>query len=466
MIKNSVHLFLSCILILVFLCFSPVQAVPFKGVIEKGTLHRFPDPVLVPGKAFSFLTQGALGNYRLYAFTEDKFAPIRFQIDEMTEEGDLIFPYGKKNNKKQSNNILDNRDVLLFMAHDAGDRVMEKIWPGNVTKGAEIEVIDPIDNTRSWVYFFFFEKNSPPLCTLENYFNYDYDTETLWSEYWKAQYIITEDGKHTTFPKKQYTLAKAGGTGENYMDRLKVRTVLKLFFGKVVLKIDEENLGSDVLAWIQGPIRVVKRLEQYWKGPLNMKLARATSDVQFYETMSTVPVNINIPFKVKRIVTSAVLRFGTDYAPSISGSMFYNSNNLQGVPIDGKMGDEEKLFNPAPDQWRVMTGEWGAFMTRNIYPPEIINNVKLTQGITDDDTLLDPPETYPGSIGYTWQDISVHDLPGGSYVLYLEFYTPPHYKSGDEKAYLNYLDHSLKLKIAGKVYQNQVKLHGKPGKEF
>ena len=197
-----------------------------------------------------------------------------------------------------------------------------------------------------------------------------------------------------------------------------------------------------------------------------MTLVRIVSDVYYYETMTTSPIHLNFPFKVERVVTSLHLRIGTDYAPVIKGSTFYNSNNLQGIRINGKMDETEAGFNPAADRWRVMVGKWGALLTRSVLTTEAEKYLQIVQGITDDETLLDPPETYPGCIGWTWQDWRIGQLPGGHYTFYLEFYIPPHYKPGEEVSYLNYLEHPLTLKIADQVYENQVRLYGKPGKDF
>jgi len=286
-------------------------------------------------------------------------------------------------------------------------------------------------------------------------------------EYWKLQYELNKKGKHTNYYKQFVIKPKGGGNGENFIDRLKVRATIKLFFGKIVLKRDEENLESYALeAWIHGPIRVVRRLEHIVKGPFGMKLVRIVSDVQYYETMFTSPIHLNFPFKIERVVTSLSLRIGTDYAPSSKGSIFYNSNNLQGVLVNGVMDESEAKFNTKADKWRVMTGTWGSLMTRSVLTPEAEKRLQIVMGVTDDETFIDPPETYPGSIGWTWQDWRVGQLPGGHYTFYLEFYAPPNYKAGDEVEYLNYLDNSLNLKVAGKEYLNQVRLFGQPGKEF
>ena len=127
---------------------------------EKADLGRFADPVLIQAEAFPALAGGALDNYRVFAAPDGALQPIRFQIDEMTEEGDFVFPYGKQSNKKQGNGVLDPRDVVLFMAKDSGDRVSETLWPGRAAKGVEIELIDPVDQTRSWAYLFFFEEDN------------------------------------------------------------------------------------------------------------------------------------------------------------------------------------------------------------------------------------------------------------------------------------------------------------------
>ena len=117
---------------------------PPESITTKANINRFPDPVIIQAKTFPDLTNGVLENYRVFACHEGSFEAIRFQIDEMTEKGDFIFPYGKVNNKKLSNGLMDPRDLLLFMAHDAGDKVPEESWPKEISKGQEIEVIDLI----------------------------------------------------------------------------------------------------------------------------------------------------------------------------------------------------------------------------------------------------------------------------------------------------------------------------------
>ena len=143
-------------------------------------------------------------------------AAVYYYFDEMTHEGDFIFPFGKRSNKKLSNGLLDPRDLLLFMAHDAGDKILEEFWPKRISKSREIEVIDPIDKSSAWVYLFYFEKDPPPLCPLPDYVSYDYETETLGGKYWKVKYIIDKKGRHTNIYDTFHILPDAGGTGENF----------------------------------------------------------------------------------------------------------------------------------------------------------------------------------------------------------------------------------------------------------
>jgi len=171
-------------------------------------------------------------------------------------------------------------------------------------------------------------------------------------------------------------------------------------------------------------------------------------------------------FKLERVLTSLHLRLGMDYAPVVKGSIYYNNNNPQGVRINGLMDETEANFNPKADRWRVMTGKWGTVMSRSVLTPEAENYLQIVQGITDDEKFINPPERFPGNIGWTWQDWRISQLPGGSYTFYLEFYLPPNYRPGNEVAYLNYMDHPVKVKVADQVYPNQARLFGKPDKDF
>ncbi|UCD84193.1 MAG: hypothetical protein JSU92_13075 [Deltaproteobacteria bacterium] len=432
------------------------------------TITRWPDPVVMKAEVLPKELLGSLiSNLRLYAYRDGKFAPILFQIDEMTEEGDWVLPEGKKNNANLGNGILDPQDVLLFMVSDTGDRAEKEKWLEGFAGGIEIEVVDPLTGGKGWCYFLHFPTNPPSLSSQSPYVHYDHENESIQTDYFQSKYIITKDGLHSSYYEYEIMPPSAGGCGKNYVDRLKIRPRYKIRFLPTI-RLNEENLSSDVLAYKRGPIRVVRRVEQ-WAGMFfNVKLMRTFSDVCQYRNTTTVPVTVHIPGSFQKLVLKeAVIRFGTDYGPNALGSMTYNSNNLQGFVVDGKMDDGEEDFNPAPDTWRVLTGSCGTFMTRSLFP-DPIEGFEVKMGLIDDQKDKDPPEQSPGNIGYMWQDWDLTSAKGfvGDYRFYLEFSHPPNYQLGDEVPYLNYIDHPLKLIIGENKVDNQPLLSAQIGKGF
>ena len=119
-----------------------------------GPLRRLADPVLVTGE---MLPEDFLGveshRLRLYSHRDGALVPIRFQVDERTEEGDWVFAHGKRNNRYRSTGRLDGQDVILFMARDAGPEAAGTLdLPGEPERILPIEIADPVDRGRGWVY--------------------------------------------------------------------------------------------------------------------------------------------------------------------------------------------------------------------------------------------------------------------------------------------------------------------------
>ncbi|MCP4683097.1 MAG: hypothetical protein GY864_12245 [Desulfobacterales bacterium] len=432
------------------------------GVLEIKSIDRFSDPILIKGGSLKAFIGSGIDYIRVYACKGKEMVPILFQIDEMTEQGDWVFPEGPKNNADMGNGLLDDRDVLVFMADDSGDRITRDLWPSEPTKGQEVMIIDPLTRKKGWVYIFFFNSDPPPLSNQESYIHYDYATETTTTQYWTSSHLITEDGKHSNFYKNHTISPLAGGNGKNFVDRFKLRIIIKLFFGTASIHLDEENMGADVLAYKRGPVRLIRRMEQWVKMPFNLKALRVFSDLTHYRNLTSAPIMFDIPFRLNNMVSNVYIIAGTDYSPGAKGSHFFNSSNPEGFLINGKMGDVEDNFNPARDEWRVMTGPAGSFLTRSVFSEKIIKGMEITQGIIDDESHLHPPESIPGCIGFAYQKWHVGQLSKGTYKFYLEFYFPPFYKKGDEVAYLNYQDHPLIINTGKTETINLVRIEAIP----
>jgi hypothetical protein len=424
------------------------------------------DVVILEGKLTKELLGLPVANMRAYAFIDGKLQPIRYQIDEMTADGDWILNEGKITNTEMGNGKLDTFDKIVFMINDTGDKASKDEWPSGATKGAEIEVIEPSSGEKGWCYLLYFASNPPARSNLPYYLRYDYKTEHQESEYLVEDFLITPDGLHTTYYVTHSVPESAGGNGKNFVDRLKVRFSAKLLFGGVALRVNEEQLKSNVIAYKIGPVRLYKRTEQYVKGPGGMKIGRAIADDVEYRNFSSIPMVIDVPFRLDKIASSVTIRFGTDNNKNASGGWIYNSENPQGCLVDGKMTDCERNWKPGFDDWRLITGPFGTFMTRTILPPGAEDKIKITLGLIDDVNYISKPESEPGTYGYLWQDWNIGAIPKGHYELFLEFFHIPNYNKGDEVKYVKYQDDPLKIRVGNLEAINITRLIPEIGKKY
>jgi len=430
-------------------------------------LQRTPDPVLVTGDTLPRDFLGAeIRGLRLYGNRDGVLVPIRFQVDERTPEGDWILPFGKRSNAARSNGRLDAQDVLLFMARDAGPEAAGLGELPGASRVLPIELRDPVDGARAWVVLARYDEGTaPPPCPLPDYVQYDAENEVISSACTRAEYLITEDGLHTTFYLHHSTPPGAGGSGENLVDRLKFRVALQ-FFSFLPISLQEERLGSDRIAYIQGPVRNVRRYEQFVKLPLGFRGVKTFADVETYEGFASVPITLQVPRGFQRMVSSSRIRYGTDYAPAVIGSFFRNSQEPDALIIDGRMSEAERRFPREQDSWRIFYGPYGVLMTRTLFPPELLEMVTVSQGYLDDLGAALPVERFPGSIGYAYTEIQADKVRPGKYRLFLDFYFPPHYRPGDEQRYLRLRDNPLEILIDGRQTLNPPHLPGQVGIDF
>ena len=128
--------------------------------LEKKTLTRVEDFVLVQGKILKKNLGRDIGQMGLLAFHEEKPVPIPFQIDERNPDGDWVLTQvppelkntGLKPERDDDNGLLDGNDELAFMARDAGDRIGKEYYPPGILAADEIMIRDPkriTENTRA-----------------------------------------------------------------------------------------------------------------------------------------------------------------------------------------------------------------------------------------------------------------------------------------------------------------------------
>ena len=122
------------------------------------TITRKPDPVIVTGDNLSGVTGLNPTRLGLYAVEDNKLIPIPFQVDQRDEEGNF-FLTEMGGEVQDLSHLFDDNDEVVFMAKDLGDRCFPDQYPTGWKQGIEIEVVDPVNESRGWCYLFAFDRD-------------------------------------------------------------------------------------------------------------------------------------------------------------------------------------------------------------------------------------------------------------------------------------------------------------------
>ena len=397
--------------------------------------------------------------------------PILFQFDEISEDGYRILPEGPKANPEDGNGLLDSQDELMFMAMDLGDRVNPSAWFPEAKKSVELEVLDPVSNEKAWAYLYSFSSDPPPLSE-RDYVNYDYEGGGQNSTpYYTIDHLKSSEGMPNLAASHYSNPPGAGGTGVNYLDRMKLRMEVSLLRGLIDLTVHEQNIGLDIWSFVDGPIRVIERGAPQVMLPLGIKYTvNVVVEGVYYLGGTVAPSLIQLPFNPKYVLGSLGWKLNYEMNPEGVGMMWFNSHNREGFLVDGVMSPEEVARDESTDKWRLWTGPQGTLMQRSMVEPKMAELLKVPPNrayiyYQDDVSIPDPPEDHIGQIAQAGFTMFIKNLVADEYNIHALYYWPPHFYHPEQSDTLNeeylemvlrHFDSPLQVTVNSVTKPNQV----------
>jgi len=227
---------------------------------------------------------------------------------------------------------------------------------------------------------------------------------------------------------------------------LKVRFSATTLGGMVKIDKNENEFVSRTLGWIDGPVRIVRATANQmmlWK----IKTPSAYLYNIYYVNSFEFPTEVNLPFNPAAVMSDIRFRVTSDGLCGQKGKLFYNSNNLAGMVIDGAMSDAENKLNLNPYKWSAVTGPHNsyAWINRLVYDAAATPAVPMLY-YRDDRASLDNPEDDPGQCGEVgYSLINLEKVKKGKLRLLSIMYNAPQFSLNKVNRYMQILDRPLKV---------------------
>ncbi len=419
-------------------------AIPVAGSGEAPkSLRRFHDPVLLKTSQLTALPDRRTANLRLYSASSGVLAPIPFQFDERNNKGEVVFPDG--NAERES--IFDENDELVFMAKDTGDHVERVAFPATSDAALEIEVTDPITDERGWVYLLHFPDDPPPRSPV-TYASFDRETNRARALFYTMKY----------FPERNFFIGMriapiAGGTGENILDRMKIRInpTFSLLLARWSPTFTEEDFSVKIDGIKNGPVRAIRRVRTWLDlGNFFPKVPGGTVYTNYYFSSFTTPSKMSFPWLVLKTLRDFRFVGVSDFRNSAIGMTYWDGANPEGLRFTGH---NRAAVNADEDHdWWVLSGDGGTCLHVLIIPEEWTES-GIVRGtvFVDDETASDDQglESEPGShaVGYSLKNVASLRRAGDYQMNLATIILPKPYEPGDEVEPMEMFRHPLQAEV-------------------
>ena len=275
-------------------------SISFTSPVSAGKLDyldREIDPVVITGKQLPQLIDKNISSIRVFAFQENKAVAIPFQIDQKDSHGNWVWDVALHegsvdNDDPEKTALFDHNDELVFMALDTGDKsiAVRAAIPADVV--VEIEILDPVNQTRGWVYAAFFNSDTPPLSPTR-YMRYRPEDQTVISPIYEFSYSTEHIAVMNNLVLNDTPI----------MDRTKIRGEVdwRIMFLNGTINFNENSIDGYMAGYIDGPVRTITRAVDYLALSNGMTTGDINCDHLYYTHHSEIPLLLSMKFPVKRV---------------------------------------------------------------------------------------------------------------------------------------------------------------------
>ena len=397
---------------------------------EQRSLTRFIDPIEVSGSEVPDITGTEISNLRVMASSNGILTPIPFQIDQKNSKNDWVWssvyesdnvddwfndetmsqPDSQENFTYDDQDIpvkgiFDANDVVVFLAKDAGDKDHENIKKLGAKRIVELEITDPVDKSKGWVYFAYFDSDVPAL-SIVHYVQYEPekyrvsgpDHEFLYSQ---SNVMVLDD-------------FRLGGVSILSGNKIRGEVDTEIGFIMLDFEFNEKSIQGYNAGYISGPVRVIKRsVEHIQLGPV-ISSPDVNCDHFHYPWHAEVPILISKRFPVRRV--------------SILATYIFRGSNFTKVEVNkiikpiliGAGSTQGNLLNDKPEaDWIRLTGDRISIVNSVKIPEEHKGHLKVSPYLVEVNAVPDIYDTKPVSGVEAGFLIRTTDkTPDGDHIIY------------------------------------------------
>jgi hypothetical protein len=410
-----------------------------------GPVARRYEAVELPIAALRRLGGNPIDKLGMLAFRDGQAAPIPFQVEEKRGRKTAM-PGGEEPTSDDRPTVLDADDLLVFMPCDAGERqeqaVVEKALAAHGPWSAwrEIEVTDPLDRKVGYAYLVL--SDQPP-ATARRYVAYEPSGDLVRA----ARYRIGLVDALPTY----FTLVTDGVPSPNLLDGLRLRAEATLRADLAHWTLNERQGTHELIAWRDGPVRVIRRSRHQVAIGLGIKLTAGIAHTYFYPRHVVGPGSLKLPFSPSLLFRDISASGGADVR-DLRGWRYHAADAPpKGFLVDGHMDEAESAFAGTGDWFVLSRGDQGLlFVTR--MSENLARAIPLRLIYRDDGERPFPPEEVVGAVPFVgYEGQHVETLPGGRYQFALRVYVLDGYRRGDERQLLAQLDTPVSVVVTATV---------------
>jgi hypothetical protein len=332
------------------------------AIAQTSTLNRPYAPVVLQGDRFSAFSNnvapvGQLFLYR-YSSANSSWEQIPWQIDQVEPDS---LDATKFTYFRTGDGLLDSLDQLSFMAKDAGDKAPANSWVDNTSARGfpryEIELNDPLPSGGRGYAYLYRSTTLSASPSLADYVTYVAPQGQPGND--AVRTIGYEEGHQSNGIHNSLLVPTgAGGSGANFLDRLKLRFQIQIFGSNVPITEDAFMLLG--INFRDGRVRVIRELRERISLGNNIDFPLLILYYGYSNVLGTGLNLTNLPVPVN------LLRQSFDFAPNVTGGRWYNQNLTTAVNVDGTADNLSAgnlaIVNPPNLNWYMLSSSQGSFV--------------------------------------------------------------------------------------------------------